>query len=186
MVTKTAVDIISDLTGVIKVLELSDEDRERIKKLEACRENDIIPVINKGLNECLMRDVCLLVVKNTKFRYPPTPTLLLVTDKGRILGQELISPEDRKKYQNRDDVYPLSKDFILFKSEKDLNNRGQEKQFFVLPSVPFPEIENIEGITDVVSSSPSTNCDEYLGEKYSYGPDPLIATLVVGFNRKRG
>ncbi len=34
----------------------------------------------------------------------------------------------------------------------------------------------------VVSSSPSTKSDEYLKNKYSYGDDSSIATIIVSFN----
>lgn len=185
MVTKTAIGIINNLDGVINVHELSDEDRDAINKIESDREKDLIPVVNKGLNECLMRDVCLLVVKNTKYSNPPTFShdMLLVTDKGRILGK-LLAPEDIEKYQGRDDVYFLSKDFILFKSDKTLSSRGQEKQFFLIPSAQFPELEDIEGVMDVVASSPSKTSYAYLGDKYGYGSDEATATLIVAFNKK--
>lgn len=185
MVTRTAIDIISDLTGVLKVLELSVEDRDAINEIECGREKDLIPVVNKGLNECLTRDVCLLVIKNTKLSGMPTfsDDMLLVTDKGRVLGK-LLAPEEIEEYQGRDDVYFLSKDFILFKSDKNVINSGQEKQFFLIPSAEFPEIEGIEGIADVVASSPSKTSYAYMGDKYGYGSDSDTATLIVAFNKK--
>jgi hypothetical protein len=185
MVVKKAIKIINKLKGVLGVKILLDEDKTALKEMESKREGDVIPVVNRGLKECLMREFYLAIFKNIEFRYPPVPTVLLVTDKGRILGQELISNEEKKKYQDRSDVYFLSTDFIFFKSNKSSVGTGIEKEFFLLPSVPFPELEDVSGISDVTSCSPSTMGDSYLKNKYGYPQDPNIATIIVGFSKTK-
>lgn len=72
-------------------------------------------------------------------------------------------------------------DFVIFKDV--LNNYNLEKgnEYFVLPPVPFPELDPFK-LDGVVSSSPSTKSDEYLKNKYSYGDDSSIATIIVSFN----
>ena len=107
MAVKKAIKIIKKMKGVIDVQELSDEDIKSLLELESSIKEDMIPVINIGLEECLKRDFYLVMLKNKEFRSAPEPTLLLITDKGRILGHELISPEEKEKYQGRDDVYFL-------------------------------------------------------------------------------
>ncbi len=47
--------IINGLKGVLNIQELSDEDRETLLEMESSRDGDVIPVINKGLDECLKR-----------------------------------------------------------------------------------------------------------------------------------
>jgi hypothetical protein len=183
MVVKKAIKIINNLKGVLGVQLLLDEDKKTLIEMESKREGDVIPVVNSGLKECLEREFCLAIFKNIEFRYPPLPTVLLVTDKGRILGQELISNEEKKKYKDRSDVYFLSTDFIFFKSNKSSVATGIEKEFFLLPSIPFPELEEISGISDVTSCSPSTMGDSYLKDKYGYLQDPNIATIIVGFSK---
>ncbi len=183
MIVEKAINIINKLKGVLDVQALSDEDRKTLQDIESDREGDVIPVVNKGLKECLERDFCLVIFKNIEFRNPPVPTVLLVTDKGRILGQELISSEEKEKYQDRSDVYFLSTDFIFFKSNKTLTSNGSEKEFFLLPAVPFPELEDMEGISHVTSCSPSTMGDSYLKNKYGYPPNPYLATIIVGFSK---
>ena len=96
MVVEEAIDIIKNLDGAVEVQELSDQDKEALIKIESHRNNDIIPVVNKGLSECLNKDYCLVLLKTEEFRIPSEPTVLLVTDSGRVLGQELISPKIRK------------------------------------------------------------------------------------------
>ena len=185
MVVENAVKIIKKLKGVLDVQELSEEDNKALLEIESSRKGDMIPVVNTGLEECMKQDFYLVVLKNTDFRAPPIPTVLLVTDKGRILGKELLSLHEKEKYQNRKDTYFLSPEFVIFKPDESTRSMQKEKEFFLLPPVPFPELENIGGITDVVSCSPSTEGDSYLKDKYGYPQDPHIATILVGFSSKR-
>jgi hypothetical protein len=185
MIVENAIKIIKELNGVLNVQELSEEDKKALLEIESSRKGDIIPVINNGLEECMKKDFYLSVLKNEEFRSPPIPTVLLVTDKGRILGQELISPEEKEKYQNRKDAYFLSPEFVIFKPDEKTRSMQKEKEFFILPTVPFPELYNLKEIIDVVSCSPSTEGDSYLKDKYGYPQDPHIATILVGFSSKK-
>lgn len=180
------VTFIKKLRGVLDVQRLSGEDSEALIKMESSREGDVIPVVNQGLKECLEKDFYLVLLKNESFRVAPTPTVLLITDRGRILGQELLSPKEKAIYQDRGDVYFLSEDFILFKPDKMLDRSLNEKEFFILPPVPFPELEKFDEISEVTSCSPSTVGDSYLKEKYDYPQDPHLATIIVGFSIKKG
>lgn len=182
MIAKTAIDKIKKLKGVVDVKELNNEDRKVLIKSEFNRKGDIIPVVNTGLEECLKREYLLLLLKNPNFRCASEPTVLLITDKGRILGQEMISTEEKEEFQCREDVYFLSNDFVIFKIDRNTRRTGGEKQLFILPSIPFPELDEIENIEDVVSCSPSTAGDYYLKNKYNYPDDPDLATILVGFS----
>lgn len=183
MIVENAINTIKKMEGVVDVRKLREEDKEALNRSEFNRKEDIISVVNTGLEECLKREYLLLLIKDRNFRCAPNPTVLLITDKGRILGHELISPEEREKYRCRDDVYFLSNDFIMFKIDKNTVRTGGEKQLFVLPSIPFPELDAIESISDVVSCSPSTAGDYYLKSKYGYPDDPNLATILVGFSK---
>ena len=183
MVVEEAIDIIKNLDGAVEVQELSEEDKEALIKIESNRNNDIIPVVNRGLSECLKKDYCLVLLKTEEFRIPSEPTVLLVTDSGRVLGQELISPEDKKKYANNDNVVFLSNSFIIFKPD-NMKRIAGEKEMFMLPAIPFPELDDLVTITDVVSCSPSTLGDAYIKNKYNYPDDPHLATIIIAFSKK--
>jgi hypothetical protein len=182
MVVEEAILTIKKLKGVLEVQKLSDGDRETILFMESRREGNVVPVVNEGLKECLKRDFCLALLKNENFRSATVPTVLLITDKGRILGRELFSPEEKERYQYRGDVYFLSEDFVLFKPNKALDRALNEKEFFVLPPVPFPELEGLDEVSEVISCSPSAMGDAYLKNEYGYPQDPLIASIIVGFS----
>jgi hypothetical protein len=184
MLVKNAIKIIKRLKGILDVQELSNEDKKALLKIESIKKDDVIPVVNEGLNECLKKEFCLVLLKTEEFRNPSKPTVLLVTDKKRILGQELISLEDKKKYEGHNDVYFLSTNFIVFKPDNMTRNVGIEKELFLLPPIPFPELNKISEISDVVSGSPSTVGDAYIKNKCSYPDDPHLATIIVAFNKK--
>ncbi len=186
MLVEEAIEIIKDLNGAVDVQELSDEDKTALTKIESGRDNDIIPVVNEGLSECLSKEFCLVLLKTEEFRIPSQPTVLLVTDSGRVLGQELISPEDKNKYADKDDVIFLSNNFVIFKPDNMDRNPGKDKELFILPAIPFPELDEVLTISDVVSCSPSTLGDAYFKNKYNYPDDPHLATIIIAFSKKDG
>lgn len=178
MVDKEAVlNVIKSMDGVEKVFFLDDEILEKLRE----EEKDVkaildIDVINEGFNEVLKRDYVLCIIKNTRFRPPPEPTVLLVSDKGVILGREVF-PHDREEFDNRDDVVWLSEDFVMFPDAK-----GGGKEFFIMPPVSFPELNEELGCKDVVSCSPSPTSDVMLKKYYNLKDDPRLASILVGFN----
>lgn len=182
MLVERALQIVGKLEGVLDVQKLSDTNKKALLKLESERKGDIIPVTNEGLEECLKRDFSIVFFKNSHFRLPPVPTVLLVTDGGEVLGQEVLTMEDKLKFEDRDDAIFISPDFVIFKPERKVLRPKPQKQFFLIPPVPFPELDGVDGITDVVSSSPSTNGDSYLKKEYGHPDDPKIATIIVGFS----
>lgn len=177
--------MIKPMNGVLKVVELTPEDRGVLIKIESEHEGELIPVENEGLKQCLIRDKCLAIFKNKDFRPPPSPTVLLVTSDGAILGQEIFTEEEKKKYKENENSYFLSEEFVLFDKDMTANRHPNSKEIFLLPPVDFPELYEIEEAADVVSSSPSTKSDDYLKKKYGLDPDPKIATIVVGFSIKK-
>lgn len=176
-------NLIASLDGVLKVEQLSNENILDIIDIESERSEELVPVFNQGIQECFKRDCSLVIFKKGFFRPPSTPTLLLIFD-GEVLGHDIFTDEQKEKYQNDEDVKFLSDDFIIF--EDVLHNHNLEKgnEYFVLPPVPFPELDDFDNLSDVVSSSPSTASDEYLKEEFGYGQDSSIATIFVSFNIK--
>ena len=183
MLVERALQIVGKLEGVLDVQKLSDTNKKALLKLESERKGDIIPVTNEGLEECLKRDFSIVFFKNSHFRLPPVPTVLLVTDGGEVLGQEVLTMDDKLKFEDQDDAIFISPDFVIFKPRRSgFMSREPQKQFFLLPPVPFQELDRLDGINDVVSSSPSTNGDSYLKKEYGHPDDPKIATIIVGFS----
>ena len=179
-VVNNVLNVINDLDGVLEVKQLSNDDILQIIDMESQRSKEIIPVFNEGVQECFKRDFSFVIFKKGYFRVPPTPTVLLTLD-GEILGHDIFTCEDREKFREDEDVMFLGDDFVIFKDILQNYNLEKGSEYFVLPPVPFPELDSFN-LDDVVSSSPSTSSDEYLKNKYSYGDDSSIATILVSFN----
>ena len=176
-------EVLSNLNGVLDVKRLTPENILKIIDFESERKEELVPLFNRGIQECFKRDVSFVIFKKGFFRPPPSPTMLLIFD-GEVLGHDIFSDEEKERFRNDEDVRFLSDDFIIY--EDVLNNHNLEKgnEYFVLPPVPFPELESFDYISDVISSSPSTASDEYLKEEYGFSQDSSIATIFVSFNLK--
>ncbi|MBR0271071.1 MAG: hypothetical protein IJQ68_03645 [Methanobrevibacter sp.] len=175
--------LLSSLDGVLGVFELSKRDILNVIDIESQRSEELIPVFNQGIQECFKRDCSVVIFKKGFFRPPPSPTLLLIFD-GEVLGHDIFTDSEKEKYRDDEDVKFLSDDFIIFKDVLHNHNLEKGNEYFVLPPVPFPELDGFDNISEVISSSPSTQSDEYLKEEYGYGQDSSVATIFVSFNFK--
>ncbi len=180
MVENKAKNIIQNLDGVIDVQKLTKQDIVKLIDIESNIDNELIPVINEGMKECFRQDVSFVIFKKG-FRLPPSPTVLLTNYDGQILGHEILTREDREKYKNDENAFFLGNDFVLFRNMRGIN-KYPGKECFILPPIDFPELKTLNEINTVVSSSPSTQSDEYLKEKYGFIEDGTIATLIVSFS----
>ena len=191
-VLQEVIDTINPLRGVLDVGVLTDEVRKNVLKIEMDKAGELIPVINMGVNECLNRDYTVAIIKNASFRPPPTATVQLVDNKGNLLGEEIVSNNQKKKYKEDEKAKFINPDFVLLKDQKDIeedlktenHKKNPTKQAFVLPPVQFIEVEELEDTCDVVSSSPDPLADLYLKEVFNFEDDPKLASILVGFNIK--
>ena len=191
-VLQEVIDTINPLRGVLDVGVLTDEVRKNVLKIEMDKAGELIPVINMGVNECLNRDYTVAIIKNASFRPPPTATVQLVDNKGNLLGEEIVSNNQKKKYKEDEKAKFINPDFVLLKDQKDIEEdlktenleKNPTKQAFVLPPVQFIEVEELEDTWDVVSSSPDPLADLYLKEVFNFEDDPKLASILVGFNIK--
>ena len=191
-VLQEVIDTINPLRGVLDVGVLTDEVRKNVLKIEMDKAGELIPVINMGVNECLNRDYTVAIIKNASFRPPPTATVQLVDNKGNLLGEEIVSNNQKKKYKEDEKAKFINPDFVLLKDQKDIEEdlktenleKNPTKQAFVLPPVQFIEVEELEDTFDVVSSSPDPLADLYLKEVFNFEDDPKLASILVGFNIK--
>lgn len=138
-----------------------------------------IAVRNDGLQKCLDRDHVICIIKDTSFRPPPEPTVLLIGDEDLVMGLEVI-PSIREKYKESQECVFVSEDFVVFP-----NVKCSEKECWVMPPVSFPEIEEIDGTENVASCSPSAPSDYFLRKAHDHDDDPKFASILVGFDLER-
>lgn len=172
------VDIVKGMRGVRLAFLLDRDILRRLKEEEATVRSALdISVVNEGFNEALERECVICIVKDPRFRPPPEPTVMLRGDDGTVMGIEVF-PHTAGEYRERDDVIWLSDGFVVFP-----DRRARNTEAFVMPPVPFPELNPGNGCTDVVSCSPSPTSDVMIKEHYGLADDPKLATILVAFNR---
>ncbi len=171
-------EIVNGLRGVVKCFYLDDEVIEKLKEEEAKVKSagGSIDMENTGFLKALERKHVMCVVKDPRFRPPPEATVILIDSAGTMLGTEVF-PFTAKEYEGRDDVIWLSGSFILF-----LKAQGTGREKFILPPVSFPELNESNGCTSVISCSPAPTSDLIIKNYYKYDDDPRLASIVVAFN----
>jgi len=170
-------EIVRNMKGVVNAFyldkEILDQMRTEEEKVKAMGN---ISVMNEGFREALERDHVIAVIKDPRFRPPPEPTVVLVSNTGELMGLEVF-PFTAKEYLEREDVVWLSDAFVLFPQVK-----GSGGERFIMPPVPFPELNESNGCKDVVSCSPAPTCDLLMRQYYKLKDDPKLASVLVGYN----
>jgi hypothetical protein len=191
-------DLLESISGVRRVVRLSDAQRRRAVELEARHErSSVIPVRNLGVRLLADRHICYALLKDSTFRAPRVPTVYLVEEDapegcanvlavaGRryaVVGEEVR--EDRAPYAEA--TIPLEKSFVIFPERR---RAADVPCLFLLPPIAFPELEReaaLLGISDIVSISPSLATDGLLRHSFGFPPTNDLATLLIGFNIDQG
>ena len=171
-------EIIRGLRGVIHAFYLDRDILERLREEESkVRAMGNIEVDNQGFSQALERDSVICIIKDPRFRPPPEPTVILVSDDGNLIGEEVF-PFTAHKYTDRDDVIWLSDGFVLFPQVEA--NGGEQ---FVMPPVSFPELNEGNGCKAVISCSPAPTSDLMIKNHYDLVDTPKLASVLVAFNR---
>ncbi len=173
---------IAEMRGSMHVFPLNDDCREKILDIESDIKAALgIKVINEGVKECLSREHVVCIIKKASFRPPPEPTVMLLSDDGVVLGEEVLPYYKKEFLANvKEDIIWLSEEFVMYPERK-----GNRSESFIMPPVSFPEVEEF-GMLDVVSCSPSAPADMMLRKMHGYEDDAKLASILVGFNAPDG
>jgi len=133
---------------------------------------------NRGVEAVLARQYAVCLFKGRSFRGPTEPSLIMVDERGTLLGRELTGPEDRPAPGERRAAY-LGRDFVLIPGV-----RPYGRLRFVLPPLPFPELEGMGLLERVVSGSPDPPQDERLCEYFHIERSKDLASILVGYDVK--
>ncbi|NLL94934.1 MAG: hypothetical protein GX224_04180 [Thermoplasmatales archaeon] len=172
-------EILSNMRGVVKAFYLDDETLRMIdeeeKKVKAVGD---IAVRNDGFSQALEREHVICIVKDPRFRPPPEPTVILESDGGLLMGVEVF-PHTAKEYMERENTIWLSDGFVVF---TDVRPEKGESENFVMPPVSFPELNESNGCTNVISCSPAPTCDAMIRKRHGMEDDPKLASILVAFD----
>jgi hypothetical protein len=188
---------IGDLINLIKederimVAELMDDEmKKNVLQLEMKRLEELVPFINKGMEEAFEeKNAIVLVIDNTidfeidedNDEYDEESTgLTLQTESGQIVGETIMDEDELEDLRDDPNVFFLSDNFVTY---NNLAKPG-EKQFFVMGSTSrhFFTNQAIEDLVDSITVAiPSTNTDHYIKDVFDLPHDAKIGTLIIGF-----
>ena len=189
---------LSSLPGVVDAAGVLREDvPEFLAAEEANLQGQLVPVKYVGIHAVTQREEIVVILKDSTFRPPPSPTLLLVEEAKpadattgefltlagttyHVIGEEVMTKEP--DYEEKHIFF--DKGFVLFPERREKHQHVPS--FFILPPIPFPELHREKTafhMRDIVSVSPSSRGDDYLRTVYSFSKAPEYATILIGWNR---
>ena len=135
---------------------------------------------NEGVKDILSRKHVCVVLNNNEFRHATEPSLFWVAG-DIVIGEEVTDDTRLRHLKEKNTVKILRKKFVLhFDRMKEA--RGHPP-VFIVRGLPFPEVEGIHGIQDVLSASPVGSVDIYLKERFGWDTKARdLGTILIGFN----
>jgi hypothetical protein len=188
---------LSSLPGVIETTRFDKKDIPVVLEAETANEGtQLVKLVNIGIREVVRREHIFLFLKDKRFRPPPCSTIYLVEEPEEttepaaesvtcggkrypIIGEEVI---DKNKTYEEEHMF-FQEGFVMFPKRR--RNRHNVPSHFLIPPVPFPELEEKKdyfSIKNIMSVSPSTTCDDFLRQQYNFSKEPKYATILVGFD----
>jgi hypothetical protein len=169
--------------GILDVAWLTPEMREKVLELEAqveARRSGLGRYYNEGMRQVLSREAVCVVLNNNDFRHASDPCLLWVAG-GVVIGEEIADPRRLEALRGAKDVRLIGRNFALYLDRME-EVLGEEPQFMV-QGLPFPELETVSGIKDILSASPLGSADLYLKGLFKWDTrDTSLGTILIGFN----
>lgn len=173
-------EIIKAMRGVREAFYLEGDILQKVRDEEATvvsRGTGTV-VINEGVEQALKRDKVICIIKDPRFRPPPEPTVVLKCSDGQTLGIEVF-PETQDQYVGKEGCLMVSDGFVIFFDRLPAEGSSEA---FIMPPVPFPELNESNGCKNVVSCSPAPTSDQMIRESQGLPDDGKLASILVGYD----
>ncbi len=174
--------------GLVGVHPFSDEDREKILKIEQEAEEKGLmglgKVVNTGVREVINCDFIYVGLTNMDFDWGRSPTLLL--KKGEeVVGEEVRDEAAIQKLSNLENVWFMHKNFVVYKDKIDFPRDIIRKTCqFEIPALPAAWVARDEVSPQshsIIYANPAIPADLYLKKRYFGGSDEKgLGTILVG------
>lgn len=177
------IDVLKELStmqGIIRTIELNDEDRAEIERLESEAENSVLMGLCKGINvgvrEALKRKNLVGGLTDGTMQWPRC-SLIKLTCGSELIGEEVIDPAKIEECKQRGDIVVGE---IVFYKDK-MGKMKEERDEMRVQILPL-EMPDRLGPYAVVGS-PSPPVDSYIKKRMGLDTkDPKLGTILVGFD----
>jgi hypothetical protein len=170
--------------GVVACWVVPNADWPTLRQLENEANSRIglpgMSIVNEGIKEILARQHVVMISHSPNLRHPPGPILVMCN--GDItVGEEIWEPDQFEKLSKDPNALFLGKSLVLYRDAL-VNAKGKLLKL-IYRALPFPEIEDVPGVKDVVSITITIPVHLRLSEKAGWNPnDPNLGTVLIGFN----
>ena len=169
-----------DPTVVVSEI-LSADIKKNILEIELKRLDELIPVINQGLDDAFKSDYVAVIIKRNDVETIPMASLELLTKSGKLIGEEVYDEEELEEYRQRDDVYFISDNFVSF---TNVSGMQAEEQYFRISEVNSKILGNIDlsDVKDLIIAIPSADTNDFFLKHYGHSVEEALGSVLIGFN----
>lgn len=182
------VSTLQKVKGIIRAKPFAFEDRVKITEIEEDAQKQSLmglgKVVNVGVRKVLNCDLVYVALNNMEFDWGCHATLVL--KKGdEVVGEEVRDEDILARLSNREDVWFMHKNFVVYKDKMSFPQDIMKKAcFFEIPCLPaewcLVEDAAFE-CNSVIYANPCTPADVFLKERYFEGLDEKgSGTILVG------
>jgi hypothetical protein len=183
-VIESAVLRLKRTPGVAKCKILTDEERRLAMQLESSVMGQDQPmgmrIANEGIADVLGRDHVALIAHSKELRHPPGP-IVVIRDNGSIIGEEIWLSQQLEKLSTDSNAILLGKSMVLY---RDALARARGRPLTLsYRALPFPELDEVDEISNVVSVTIGSSTHIRLSQKMGWDfNNPDLGTVLVGFD----
>ena len=185
-VLEAAVLRLKQTPGIVKCRVLTDEERDLAKQLElgGTVQDQLLGmrITNEGITDVLGRRYVVLIAHTKGLRHPPGP-IVVIRDNGDIVGEEVWQSDHLKKLSDDSNAILLGKSMVLY---RDGLARARGKRLtLTYRALPFPELDEVDLISDVVSVTIGSSTHVRLSQRVGWDfNNPDLGTVLIGFNSR--
>jgi len=183
-IVEAVVKRLRNTPGVVGCWILPNEDRESLRHLET--ESNLrlglpgMDIVNEGIRDVLDRQHIVLISHSSQLRHPPGP-IIVINDEGNIVGEEIWESSQFEKLSKDPNAIFLGKSLVLYRDALKLAKGKPLKLAY--KALPFPELQEVEGVKDVVSITMTIPVHLRYAQKAGWNPNDLnFGTVLIGFN----
>jgi len=170
--------------GVVACWVVPDEDRDSLRELESEANLRLglpgLDIVNEGIRDALARQHLVMISHSPALRHPPGP-IIVILDGDHVVGEEIWQPGQYEKLSKDSGTLFLGKSLVLY---RDALTQARGKPLkLAYRALPFPEVEEVAGVSDVVSITITIPVHSRFSQKAGWNPeDPNLGTVLIGFN----
>jgi len=171
-------DAIKNLKGILKLIQLDENDKAELMRLEAEAESKVMMGFSKGLNlgvrKALEKKNVYACLSDNTMEWPRCSLIKLLCGE-EMIGEEIVDAAEREELKKQGNL--CAGDVVFYRDKMYLlKDKDNKMKVHILP-LEMPCLGN-----DALVGSPSPPGDLYLKKKLDADiNDPKLGTVVIGF-----